>query len=519
MAITENRKFTHQQVIEILDKALNKTLKEVDKSNQFDRTINSPKITGIAGDIIEQSVFGYERDSNQECDMIIDDCPAELKTTGLKIPKKDFKKVQNLSRKERNKYLVAKEPISITQVTLNPNIETDFYSSHFWTKTQHILFVFYEYLSYTTVPAREYANFPIVGYCWNLFSDTERRQLQNDWEVVRDYLIPFYQKHNNIDDCLKELEYFTGKIRKNLLLIDLAPTLKIKSSSNGSNTYQWPRYRLKQTFVNTIIKGYFNNCRQEVSLPKASSFNSFLELERQCSELTKKYKGKSFSELKQILDIDSEITQKNFGAICVLKMFNANTTNEKNIRDFNSSGIILKTIKINNKGKRTEDMKLEAVDFNELTDSESIFENSTLYTYFNEHSFLFAIFREDSSTAPENIQFEGFKRFSFNDEFINSHVKKTWNDTRKLILEERLRFEYEYIDKEKKIKRKNKSGSYQGAPNFPKSKDYTIFLRGCAPNSSEKYQTEEVNGIKMIPQYFWINMNDLLQYIDEQNYL
>lgn len=59
MAVTDDRKFTRAQVLEILTGAIGKTLGEVDKSRQFDRTIDKPKITGITGDVIKQSVFGY----------------------------------------------------------------------------------------------------------------------------------------------------------------------------------------------------------------------------------------------------------------------------------------------------------------------------------------------------------------------------------------------------------------------------------------------------------------------------
>ncbi len=87
MAVTDDRKFTKAEVYSILEDAKGRTLGEVDKSNQFARTEKSPKITGIAGDVIEQSVFGYERDSNQECDIEIDGVLTELKTTGVRVPK------------------------------------------------------------------------------------------------------------------------------------------------------------------------------------------------------------------------------------------------------------------------------------------------------------------------------------------------------------------------------------------------------------------------------------------------
>ena len=46
MAVTDDRKFTKTQVYNILEEAKGKTLGEVDKSRQFDRTITSEKITG-----------------------------------------------------------------------------------------------------------------------------------------------------------------------------------------------------------------------------------------------------------------------------------------------------------------------------------------------------------------------------------------------------------------------------------------------------------------------------------------
>ena len=67
MAVSDDRKYTKAFVHTLLEGIKGKTLGEVDKSHQFARTEKNEKITGIAGDVIEQSVFGYERDSKQEC--------------------------------------------------------------------------------------------------------------------------------------------------------------------------------------------------------------------------------------------------------------------------------------------------------------------------------------------------------------------------------------------------------------------------------------------------------------------
>lgn len=170
MAVTEDRRFSKEQVYTILENAKGKTLGEVDKSHQFARTEKSNKITGIAGDIIEQSVFGYERESNQECDIEIDGILTELKTTGVRVPKSDLKNVKGKQGEAYNLYLGAKEGISITGVTFEPSIQTDFNTSHFWEKSEHLLIVFYEYKSYEVVPASEYSKFPIIDYCYNSFS-------------------------------------------------------------------------------------------------------------------------------------------------------------------------------------------------------------------------------------------------------------------------------------------------------------------------------------------------------------
>ena len=220
MAVSDDRKYTKAFVHTLLEGIKGKTLGEVDKSHQFARTEKSEKITGIAGDVIEQSVFGYERDSKQECDIEIDGVLTELKTTGVRIPKSDLAKVKGKSGDAYNVYLGAKEGISITGVTFEPTIQTDFNTSHFWEKSEHLLIVFYEYKSYEAVPASAYADFQIVDYCYNKFSDEEKSKLCNDWEIVRDYLQNVYDEYTNVDERNQQLVGFTHVLRPNLLLIE-----------------------------------------------------------------------------------------------------------------------------------------------------------------------------------------------------------------------------------------------------------------------------------------------------------
>lgn len=513
MAVSDDRKYTKAFVHDLLERVKGKTLGEVDTSRQFDRTKKSEKITGIAGDVIEQSVFGYERDSKQECDIEIDGVLTELKTTGVRVPKSDIAKAKGKVGAAYNVYLGAKEGISITGVTFEPTIQTDFDTSHFWEKSEHLLIVFYEYKSYEAVPASAYADFPIVDYCYNTFSEEEKSKLQNDWEIVRDYLQDIYNKYTNEKDRNEQLVGFTHVLRPDLLLIELVPAFKKKSTGS----YQKPRYRLKQTFIDYIVRGHFDKSRANTEISLKESFSSFSELDSRCNALSAKYSGLTFKQLKNVLGVEAEISDKSFGAQCILKMFDADCTKLNQISDFTKAGIIAKTITVTPSGCRTEDMKLSRIYFEEWADKDIEFQESDVYSYFCEHSFLCPVFCEHDNINSEKTTFEGFKRFSFDDDFIESEVKRTWEDSRELIHKKQLKWEYVY-DKNGE-KRKNNSGSYMGAPNFPKSADYQVFFRGGANDSRDEAKTEIVNGIKMLPQYFWLKGTYIAEKLKTIDYL
>ena len=504
MAVSDDRKYTKQFVFNLLESIKGKTLGEVDASHQFSRTQKSSKITGIAGDVIEQSVFGYARDSNQECDIEIDGVLTELKTTGVRIPKSDLHKAKGKTGNDYNALLGAKEGISITGVTFEPTIECDFFSSHFWEKAQHLLIVFYEYSSYDVVPASAFSSFRIVDYCYNTFSTEERDKLKCDWDIVSRYLQEVYSKFEKQELRYRQLEGFTHRLRPELLLIELVPGFKRKSTGS----YQKPRYRLKQSFIDYLVKGHFSKSRNKHEIMLKESFSSFEQLDARCHALSQKYRGKTLNELSKLLGISTSITTKDIAAKCVLRMFDVDCSRLNQITDFTKAGIIAKTITLTTKGNRTEDMKLQYIHFDEWSDRDIDFEDSEIYTYFCEHSFLCPIFCEcDNSSESQasktgQTTFEGFKRFSFNEDFIQHEVRRTWEDSRALIHQNKLKWEY-IVDKDGNIL-KNKSGSYKGAPNFPKSSEYTVFFRGGSNDSSDTARKECVNNIKMLPQFFWL---------------
>ena len=468
--------FFHKKDLEkILDNVLNKTLGEVDANRVFNKTLSNPKVTGIAGDVIEQSVLGYLADNIQRPDLNVDGIDTELKTTGIRQ-----------SKHEPNKY-EAKEPMSITAVSPKQIVLECFDSSNFWHKLKHMLLVYYHYASNKTVKAAEYADFYIRGYEFHEFDDIDVSRLRSDWEIVHNFIVEIQQNYD-----IPESQYprMSSELRDKLVYIDTAP--------------KWPnppRFRLKRKVVTDIVQSHFGDKLEQ--LP--GSYKCYSDVDNMCHDITIKDKGMTIEQLLLKYNIkvkDVNRVSKSVNEAIVVKMFGGKSKKMNQIELFDRFGLVGKSITTTKIGSRTEDTKLIPIDFEEWMDREVSFEESRLYDYFANHQLLCMMFEEPSIDSPlyEN-KFLGFKRLSFSDEFIHNEVEKIWNEVRMLIMEKRLVESWVYDKKGKPIINK-KTNTQKTSINFPKSKNNIVFVRGSGLDASVK--TEEVNGIKMYKQYVWI---------------
>jgi len=484
-------KFKLEVIKKILDSVRGLTLGEADKKGIFDKP-EVDKNKGIAGNVIQQSVLDCPADNKQEPDIIVDGIKTELKVTGLRKVKKgkhDYK---------------AKEPMSITAVSPNRIINEDFNDSALWHKLEHMLLVYYLYDSDITVLASEYAEFPILGYQFHEFEENEKEILKKDWELVRNFL---RNVHNELDNPSSKYHEIS-KLRENMLFMDTAP--KYPNS---------PRFRLKQSVVSTIVQKHFGiDFKHSYDYIKFNSTDDLNEILHKFSSI---HKNKSISQIA--FDLSIELKRNSEGKVSksitervLTSAFGATAGKLRQIEIFAKIGIIPKTIAISSKGARTEDTKLDAVDFSEWTDTSISFEDSSLYNYFANHVILFSIFQEPTiGTALEDSVFLGFKRITFNDDFIYAHVKPTWDKVRELIIKNEL------VVSETLTKygspRVNKSGTTMEATNFPKAKDYVVFLRGTGQDSTNK--TFSINGFQMYPQNFWIKGNILVEMLSKIDFI
>lgn len=482
-----------EEVESRLEASKNKTLGEIDRHGMFDRVSNMKKVTGVAGTIVEESIMGYPADNKQRPDLLLDGIPTELKTTGVRRSKTD------------KRVLEAKEPMSITAVSLNSIVDEDFDNSNFWHKLAHLLFVYYLYDSESTVQVQDYANFPIVGYDFFEFDEEQKEILRKDWSLVREFIRNLQEQY---DDPRTEYPRLSSELRDKLMFIDTAP--KYPHS---------PRFRLKRSVVNSIVSEYFNRQTEKLETP-VTSYELF---DRRLHEYAEKYKGMTVRELLDELGInwnsrgDKEDVSKSISATIIAKMFGATATKVSNIKLFSELGIKVKSLTVTRTGKRTEDFKMSGLEVPSWVKEKNIFEESLIYSYFSESTFLFTIFKEPcpNSKLLDNV-FVGFKRFVFPQEFIDGPVQKLWVDTRDKIRNHTLSIHTCY-DKNGKPKINKKTKTIKERTNFLKSSENEAFLRGTGTDATKK--TTVINGLRMYTQDVWVSGKTLVKMLEAVSYL
>lgn len=486
-SMNEPHKYEKSEIERILKACIDKRLEEVDTKHVL---AGKKRNKGYAGAVIEQSVLGYPADNARRPDLLVDGVPTELKTTGL------------IKSKKQGTLYEAKEPVSVTAVRPNDIVHEEFETSGFWEKTAHILFVYYLYAHKASSPA-EYGDFPIKDYQFKDFSGVDRDCLEHDWTIVRDFIRKIQIEYP--EDPQSQYPRISSDLnRQQLTVIDTAT--------------KWPnppRFRLKRSFVSAIVNEYFGAKYDE--LPQ--SYSSFWELDSMCHKLAEQYAGQSIKELFDLLGLpQNKIISKQDAENVIVHMFGGTATKMSRVSQFAKSAVVGKSIVLTTAGARTEDMKLGSIDFDELQDPDQTFEESAFRSGFSEPNVLCIVFEEPSHDAPfrDNV-FLGFKRFYFTDEFIEKEVHPIWDQMRHLIFSKELRFVPQL--RKDGSRRYNANGELRGAPNWPKSKDGTIFLRGSGRDSGPEHKTVTVNGIPMYPQNLWIKGTYMASRLRQQPYL
>lgn len=482
----ERQEFTRTQLVNLLENVKGRTLGEVDVNNVFKITETSTKVTGIAGSVIEQSVLGYKANPNPEPDIIVDGIDFEVKTTGLRKPRKKSSAVK----------LEAKEPLTITAVRREVIINEIFHDSHFWKKAQNLLLVYYEYASPKTVQASKYRDFPMVGYHFHTFSKEERLTLQKDWEMIRDFIKDLEQNPKS------GLDYsmLSSALRKKLTFLGTSP--------------KWPshpRFRIKRTFVSNM----YNKSIGNTYAPIANNISTMEELEAELKRLSKEHVGRTARELCETFGIKhDENAPKSMAELIIVNMLGSK--GKASSVDFLSKlNLIIKSIRLTKKGIHVEDTKLFPLNLTEIPEEES-YEESLMYYELRDTQLLFMLFETVKGQNRLDDVFQGFKHFVMPEELIEEDAQNTWTEVRSIMSENRLAT-VPVLKKDGTQRLTPKTRIPMYATNLPKSKEYTFFLRGTSSDASKK--NVQINDIRIYRQNIWVKGKMVVALLNETPFI
>ena len=476
--------FTFSEIEHKFDACVGRTLGEIDSSDVFGRYAGKNK--GIAGSVVEQSVLGYPADSAQEPDIEVDGVDVELKVTGLK-------------RNARGD-VVAKEPMSITAVSIDTIWSEEFDTSTLWHKLEHLLVFYYLYEPHLVVEydvtdsgwrtvstaTSEYASFPVMGWDLHEWAEDDRDTIRSDWEIVRDYVRKVRDENPDEEDRRRLWPLISTDLNPQMMYLGTAPKYPHP-----------PRFRLKNSVVTTMWKMAEGKTYER--LPDEPS--TFAELDDRCHRLAAEYAGRTVADIASSVGYEGDLASKAVSEALVVRMFGGSSKKMSRVELFAMAGVSCKTVALTSRGLRTEDMKLFRVDLDEIQDPDAEWEDSSFRAYFSEQQLLCPVFQEPGDGAPfaENVLL-GFKRMAFPEAFVDGDARRTWDRMRQLVFDDELVDVVAY-DRDGSP-RVNRKGNVVSAPNWPKSRDGVVFIRGGGADSDDK--VEVVNGVRMYRQSAWV---------------
>lgn len=452
---------TVEELIEIAESAVGKTVKEYDINNRLASKGNK----GGIGQILEEGLFGYAINSISEADF--GELGVELKATPVK---------QN-----KNKAFAAKERLVLNIINYMKEVEYSFETSSFWRKNETILMMFYFWDK-----ELDRGDYRILKSVLYTYPEDDLEIIKNDWEII------------------------VGKIRAGKAEeLSEGDTMYLGACTKGANKNslrQQPfsdvpamqrAFSLKASYMTTLVRKYI---KQENIVSFASKEElAKKSLETILQERFAPYVGLDMREISQ--KINYEINPKNKSTIAnmISRILGITGTKLDNIEEFSKANIQFKTIRLEPNNMPKEHMSFENVDFDAwLNDS---FEESQFYQKFEETKFLFIVFqyRETLKGNPDRIPY--FKKivlWNMPEQTIRNEVRLMWRRGRKVLKD----------GVELTVRSRGISN------NLPSAKqNHVIHIRPKAKDGKDKVQLPD--GQEITKQAFWLNKEYIAEIVKD----
>lgn len=370
-----------------------KTFGEIDTNGR----INNLKAKGHLGQIIEESFFGYEINSNAEADFA--HLGIELKVTPIK---------QN-----KNKTISAKERLVLNIINYETEILTTFETSSFWTKNRILLLFFYLW-----VPEVHRADYQIIKSHLHTYSEEDLEIIKQDWLFIISKIKSGKAHELSEADTIYLAACTKGKNKDSLRT---QPFSDIPAMQRA--------FSLKASYMTGLA-------RKVISKKDLISITNKDELQNRSLEdiILNRFKPFIGKTINQIA-IEQEITiakSKSFVAEFVSALLGIKGTKLDDIEEFSKANIQFKTIRLEPNGFPKEHMSFKNIDFMQWAIDN--WEESWLKNYFSETKFLFVIF-EYKETERENknreLYFKGVKLWNMPMSEIEGRLRNFYLDLQK----------------------------------------------------------------------------------------
>ena len=400
------------QSIELFAQRLDKrTLEEVEGIKKIPGEIldvvPEKRSKGVLGTAVEEFYFGISPGNSSEPDF--KEARVELKTTPVK---------QN-----KDKTFSAKERLSLGMIDYVKEADRTYKESSFYKKNEKLLL-----MRYLHIPQAQIRNTHFLSsklYDLNLLPEEDKKIIREDWERIN------HKLKNGLAHELSEGDtYYLSACTK-------SSSSETRRRQKHGELAKPRAYSFKQGYMTTLF-------RREVK--KNDDYERVLKKVEESGEKTfeeyvldrfKPYLGKKIDDIQKILDLDVKSGAKNRMPVIARKIMGVR---KKYVEEFESAGILMKTIQVKSNGTPAQAMSFPAFKHAEVIDEQWESEDDSEMANFRkiiDSRFLFIIIgcEKDCESNEKKILKE--VRFWSMSESDKEIVKEAWEDNIKRIREGR----------------------------------------------------------------------------------
>ncbi|MBP2079459.1 Sau3AI family type II restriction endonuclease [Oceanobacillus polygoni] len=395
-----------KELLTYAEQAETLTFGEIDKSSRLD----NKKLKGGLGQIIEESFFGYEINSNKEADF--KNLGVELKVTPIKELKSGL--------------ISAKERLVLNIINYELEYLKTFETSSFWFKNSELLIMFYLWRT-----DWNRSDYPIIKSILHTFSEEDLLIIKQDWETIIEKI-----KAGKAHELSEGDTNYLGAVTKG----SSSKSTRIQPFNNTPAKQR--AFSLKQSYMTALVRDSIT----EKDLQKATSLKIRKKRTKKRSPVVKdinvlkqkkfddyvidlfnSYKNRTREELVRHFNIvNNKANQaKQINYLIAQKILGVGgSSNEIHAKEFEKANIVAKTVELKEGKVPDENLKVcEINTFEEVT--QVVWEDSLLYDKLLSTRYLFIIF---DRLSDESVVLKGAKFWSLPVTDLNQIVKQTWEE-------------------------------------------------------------------------------------------